>query len=158
VIRVGTLIAAFIAGVAAALLLIYVALRFAPDTIMADDMVDALTVVADAPLSKFPPGSAVYIKTDIGPVLLDKLQRKYPSLRILSYSLRPEDSGCALSQTAVPTRPCERNDFLKLEALTSQTRRTMLVAFGTSNTFGQVLLLKFWGHWRVLVVNRYYVV
>ena len=145
--RFGILIASFVAGVAAALLAIYVALRFAPDTIMADDMVDALAVAADAPLSQFTPGSAVYIKTDIGPALLDKLAPRYPSLRLLPYSLRPEESGCAPAQTV----PCQRNDFLKLEVLTAPTHRTMLVAFGTSRTFGQVLLLKFGGHWRIVV-------
>ena len=145
--RFGILIASFVAGVAAALLAIYVALRFAPDTIMADDMVDALAVAADAPLSQFTPGSAVYIKTDIGPALLDKLAPRYPSLRLLPYSLRPEESGCARSQAV----SCRRNDFLKLEVLTAPTPRTMLVAFGTSRTFGQVLLLKFGGHWRIVV-------
>jgi hypothetical protein len=145
--RFGILIASFVAGVAAALLAIYVALRFAPDTIMADDMVDALAVAADAPLSQFTPGSAVYIKTDIGPALLDKLAPRYPSLHLLLYSLRPEESGCAPSQAV----PCQRNDFLKLEVLTAPTPRTMLVAFGTSRTFGQVLLLKFGGHWRIVV-------
>jgi len=145
--RFGILIASFVAGVAAALLAIYVALRFAPDTIMADDMVDALAVAADAPLSQFTPGSAVYIKTDIGPALLEKLAPRYPSLRLLLYSLRPEESGCAPAQTV----PCQRNDFLKLEVLTAPTHRTMLVAFGTSRTFGQVLLLKFGGHWRIVV-------
>ena len=114
---------------------------------MADDMVDALAVAADAPLSQFTPGSAVYIKTDIGPALLDKLAPRYPSLRFLLYSLRPEESGCAPSQAV----PCQRNDFLKLEVLTAPTPRTMLVAFGTSRTFGQVLLLKFGGHWRIVV-------
>jgi len=145
--RFGIVIASFVAGVAAALLAIYVALRFAPDTIMADDMVDALAVAADAPLSQFTPGSAVYIKTDIGPALLEKLAPRYPSLRLLPYSLRPEESGCAPAQTV----PCQRNDFLKLEVLTAPTHRTMLVAFGTSRTFGQVLLLKFGGHWRIVV-------
>jgi len=145
--RFGILIASFVAGVAAALLAIYVALRVAPDTIMADDMVDALAVTADAPLSQFTPGSAVYIKTDIGPALLEKLAPRYPSLRLLPYSLRPEESGCAPAQTV----PCQRNDFLKLEVLTAPTHRTMLVAFGTSRTFGQVLLLKFGGHWRIVV-------
>ena len=145
--RFGILIASFVAGVAAALLAIYVALRLAPDTIMADDMVGALAVAADAPLSQFTPGSAVYIKTDIGPALLEKLAPRYPSLRLLLYSLRPEESGCAPGQTV----PCQRNDFLKLEVLTAPTHRTMLVAFGTSTTFGQVLLLKFGGHWRIVV-------
>jgi hypothetical protein len=145
--RFGIVIASFVAGVAAALLAIYVALRFAPDTIMADDMVDALAVAADAPLSQFTPGSAVYIKTDIGPALLEKLAPRYPSLRLLLYSLRPEESGCAPGQTVT----CQRNDFLKLEVLTAPTHRTMLVAFGTSSTFGQVLLLKLGGHWRIVV-------
>jgi hypothetical protein len=150
--RFGILIAAFIAGVAVALLTIYVALRFAPETVMADDMVDALAVAADAPLSRFPPGSAVYVKTDIGLALLEKLGPRYPLLRLLSYSLRPEDSGCAANQTAAA---CKRNDVLKLEVLTAPTHRTMLVATGTSNTFGQVLLFKFWGHWRIVVGSHH---
>jgi len=33
----------------------------------------------------------------------------------------------------------------------------MLVAFGTSDAFGQLLLLKFLGKWRV-IVNRSYVI
>jgi hypothetical protein len=149
--RFGILTASFVAGVAVTLLTIGIALRVAPETIMADDMMDALAVAADAPLSQFPPGSAVYVKTDIGLALLEKLGPRYPLLRLLSYSLRPEDSGCAASQTV----PCKRNDFLKLEVLTAPTHRTMLVAFGTSNTFGQLLLFKFWGHWRIVVGSHH---
>jgi len=149
--RVVTPITAFIVGVAATLLALYIALRFAPDSIMADDMVDALSVVASAPLAHFPRGSTVYIKTDLGPALLERLHSQYPSLRLLSYSLRPEDSDCTSGRSATPARPCERNDFIKLEALTAPTHRTMLVAFATFDSFGQVFLIKLWGRWRVLV-------
>jgi hypothetical protein len=151
--RFGIPVSWFVAGVAVALLAIYIALRFAPDTIMADDMVDASSVAAAAALSQFTPGSTVYIKTDIGPALLEKLTPRYPSLRLLSYSLRPEDGGCTSAQTVL----CKRNNFLKLEVLTAPTHRTMLVAFGTSNAFGQVLLFKLWGHWRIVVAS-YHVV
>ena len=139
------------AGVAATLLAICIALRFAPGTIMADDMVDAVSVVASGPLAHFPGGSTVYIKTDLGPALLDRLQPQYPSLKLLSYSLRPEDGDCTSGQSVPPARLCERNDFIRLEVLTSPTHRTMLVAFATFDTFGQVFLVKLWGHWRVLV-------
>src|SRR5256886_10716928 len=92
--RVRALLGAFIAGGAVVLLGLYVALRTAPGVIMADDMVDAMVVVADAPLSRFPRGSVVYLKSSVGPGLLEKLQPKYPSLQLMSYPARPEDNGC----------------------------------------------------------------
>ena len=141
-IRVGFLVGAFSAGVIAAAVALYVALCTAPGVIMADDMVDALVVVSDAPLSGFSRGSVVYVKSSVGPLLFEKLQPKYPALTLKSYSERPESA---------------RADFVKLEVLSSPTNGTMLVAVGTSNAFGQLLLLKFLGKWRV-IVDRSYVV
>lgn len=155
--RASTLVGTFIAGSAAALLALYVALRTAPGVIMIDDMVDAMAVVADAPLSRFPRGSVVYVKSSVGPVLLERLQPKYPSLKLTSYSARPEDNGCKVERNSLATAPCERDDFVKLEVLSSLTSGSMLVAVGTSNTFGQLLLLKLFGKWRV-IVDRSYVV
>ena len=149
--RVGVLIGTFVAGVAAALLALYAALRAAPGIVEADDAVDALAAVADPSLARFPNGSVVYVKALAGPGLFEKLQAKHPSLRFKSFSERPEDNGCKPNGNLIATAPCERNDFVKLEVLSAPTPKTMLVAFGTSNTFGQVLLLKFWGRWRVLV-------
>jgi hypothetical protein len=153
--RAPVLIAAFVAGAAAALLALYVALSTAPGVIMADDMVAALTVVADGSLSRFPGDSVVYVKSPIGAALIDKLQATHPSLKLMSFSARPEDNGCLANGSSIPGVPCQRDDFIKLEALSSPTQRTMLVAFGTSRTFGQVLLLKFWGRWRVLLSRSY---
>jgi len=157
VVRAAVPIGAFVAGIAIALLALYVALRTAPGVIMADDMVDALTVVANDSLSNFSKGSVVYVKSSVGPALLEKLQATHPWLRLISYSERPADNGCAPGGNLIPTAPCERNDFLKLEVLSAPTRGTMLVAVGTSNTFGQVLLLKLLGRWRVLVKRSYVV-
>lgn len=155
-IRVWILVSTFIAGVAAAVLALYVALCTAPGVIMADDMVDVLVVVADAPLSRFPPGSVVYVKSSVGPPLFERLQPKYPSLKLMSYSARPKDDDCRPDRSA-PVAPCERADFVKLEVLSAPTRGTMLAAVGTSNTFGQSLLLKFLGRWRVIVARSYVV-
>jgi hypothetical protein len=155
--RAAVPISAFIAGAAAALLALYVALLTAPGVIMADDMVEAVTVVANGSLSHFPKGSVVYIKSSVGTTLLEKLQAAHPSLRLMSFSERPADNGCAGSGSSTPRPPCERDDFLKLEVLSAPTRGTMLVAVGTSNTFGQVLLLRFMGRWRVLLKRSYVV-
>src|SRR2546421_12762247 len=130
--RVRALIGAFIAGGAVALLGLYVALRTAPGVIMAADMVDAMVVVADAPLSRFPRGSGVYLKSSVGPMLLERLQPKYPSLKLMSYSARPEDTGCRAGRRSSAPTPCERDDFVKLEVLSSPTRRTMWAALRTS--------------------------
>jgi hypothetical protein len=148
-------ISTFVAGIATALLALYVALSTAPGVIMADDMVDALAVVANSWLSQFPKGSVVYVKSSGGPMLLERLHATYPSLRLLSFSERPADESCTASGDSTHTAHCERNDFLKLEVLSAPTRGTMLVAVGTSNAFGQILLLRFFGRWRVLVTRSY---
>jgi hypothetical protein len=140
--RVGVLVGVFIAGAVAAVMALYLALCTAPGVIMADDIVDALVVVANRSLSRFPRGTVVYVKSSVGPLLFEKLQPKYPALTLKSYSERPEGP---------------RDDFIKLEVLSSPTRGTMLVAFGTSDAFGQLLLLKFLGKWRV-IVDRSYVI
>lgn len=156
-VRVRVLIAAFGAGAATVLLGLYVGLRTAPGVIMVNDMTAVLVVVADSTLPRFPSGSAVYVKSSIGPILLEKLQPKYPALRLMPFSERPEDEGCAATRDSTPVVRCERDNFVKLEVLSSPTYGTMLVAVGTSKTFGQLLLFKFWGRWRVLV-NRSYAV
>ena len=102
-------------------------------------------------------GAWILGRNMFGPVLLEKLQPKYPSLRLMSYSARPEDNGCKADRSSLATTPCERDDFVKLEVLSSPTRGTMLVAVGTSTRFGQLLLLKLLGRWRV-IVDRSYVV
>jgi hypothetical protein len=157
VVRAAVPIGAFVAGVATALLTLYVALRTAPGVIMADDMVDALTAVANDSLANFSQGSVVYVRSSVGPTLLERLQATHPSLRLISYSERPADDGCAPGGNSIAMSPCERNDFLKLEVLSAPTRGTMLVAVGTANTFGQVFLLKLLGRWRVLVKRSYVV-
>ena len=156
-VRAGVLIGVFVAGVATTLLGLYVALRAAPGVIMADDMADALTVAADLSLSRFQGGSVVYVKSELGATLLERLQSNHRSLKLTLFSSRPDDTGCAPTADSTPLVPCERDDFLKLEVLSAITPRTMLIAVGTSRTFGQVLLLRFWGRWRVLV-NRTYVI
>ena len=149
--RAGVLIGTFVAGVATALLALYVALCTAPGIVEANDVADALAVVAGPSLARFRTGSVVYVKALAGPDLFGKLQSTHPSLRFKSFSERPEDKGCESTGDSVPMAPCERDDFVKLEVLVAPTPRTMLVAFGTSNTYGQVLLVKLWGRWRMLV-------
>jgi hypothetical protein len=156
-VRAAVPISAFFAGVAAALLALYVALLTAPGVIMADDMLEAVAVVANSSLSHFPMNSVVYIKSSVGTSLLEKLQPTHPSLRLMSFSARPADNGCGGGGDSTSMPRCERDDFLKLEVLSAPTRGTMLVAVGTSNTFGQVLLLRFLGRWRVLVKRSYVV-
>jgi hypothetical protein len=153
-VRVGVLVGAFIAGAVAAAMALYVALYTASGVIMADDMVDALVIVSDRSLSRFPRGSVVYVKSSVSPLLLEKLQPKYPALTLKSYSERPEDDDCKADRGG-PVAPCARADFVKLEVLSAPTLGTMLVAVGTSNTFGQALLLKLLGRWRVIVERSY---
>jgi len=155
--RVVVLISVFVAGIATGLLGLYVALKAAPGVILAEDMIDALAVVADRALPRFPNGSVVYVKSSLGPVLLQKLQATHSSLKLMSFSERPQEDACTMGGNATPSAPCAQDDFVKLEVLSSPTQRTMLVAVGTSSTFGQVLLVKIWGRWRVLV-NRSYTV
>ena len=118
------------------LLVLCLMFRTAPGVIMADDMVQALAVAADRPLSQFPRGSVVYVKSSVGPLLIETLRPRHPSLDLRLYSERPED---ACTERGTPASPCERNernDFLKLELLSSPTRGTLLVAVGSATAFG----------------------
>jgi len=145
---------AFLAGGAAALIALAVAFRAAPGVILADDMVSALVAAAERPLRQFPRGAVVYVKSAVGPVLLDTLRPRYPTLSLRPYGERPADD-CAARDP--PSAPCERDDFLKLEVLSAPTRATLLVAVGTSRTFGQVVVVSVLGQWRVLI-ERWYAV
>jgi hypothetical protein len=142
----------FVAGIAAALLALGVAFRVTPGIIMADDMAGALVAAAAQPLSRFPRGSVIYVKSSLGPVLLDNLAVRHPALRLRPYAERPPDD-CA--ERDPPAHPCERDDFVKLEVLSSPTSGTLLVAVGTSRAFGQSLLIKVLGQWHVLVGRSY---
>jgi len=152
--RVRLALIAFLAGVVVALLALGLAFRTAPGVILADDMVSALVAAAEQPLRRFPRGSDVYVKSAVGPMLLDSLRPRYPALNLRPYAERPADN-CA--ERDPPGTPCERDDFLKLEVLSAPTRGTLLVAVGTSRTFGQALLVSILGHWRVLI-ERWYTV
>ena len=134
------------------LLALGVAWRAAPGVLMADDMTEALEVVAATPLAAFPRGSVVYLKSALGPVLLERLRPRYPSLTLRSYSERPAEACAGHDAPAVP---CEPDDFVKLEVLSAPTRGTLLVAVGTARAYGQVLLVRFLGSWRVLLQRSY---
>ena len=152
--RVGPVVLAFLAGGASALIALGVAFRAAPGVILADDMVSALVAAAERPLLRFPRGATVYVKSAVGPVLLETLRPRYPALVLRPYAARPADD-CPASDR--PGTSCERDDFLKLEVLSAPTRGTLLVAVGTSRTYGEVLLVSVLGHWRVLI-GRWYAV
>ena len=152
--RIRLAVIAFLAGGATALLALGVAFRTAPGVILADDMVGALVAAAERPLLRFPRGAVVYVKSAVGPLLLETLSPRYPALSLRPYVERPADS-CA--ERDPPGTPCERDDYLMLEVLSAPTRGTLLVAVGTSRTFGQVLLVSVLGHWRVLS-ERWYAV
>jgi hypothetical protein len=152
--RAGIVVGAFAAGAAIAMLGLYAALRLAPGVIMADDMRDALVVVADRAVSRFPTGSVVYVKAAAGPAVLERLQPRHPSLTLRPFSERPED-GCDAAPGATPASLCGRDDFLKLEVLSAPAAGSMLIAVATQGTVGQALLIKFWGRWRVLVDRSY---
>jgi hypothetical protein len=148
--RAAILVGAFAAGAATAMLGLYAALRLAPGVIMADDMRDALVVVADPALARFPNGSVVYVKAAAGPALLERLQPRHPALTLRPFSERPQD-GCDAAPGATAASSCSRDDFLKLEVLSAPAAGSMLIALATERTVGQALLIKFWGRWRVLV-------
>ena len=145
---------AFVAGAASVLVALAAAFHMAPGVILADDMVSAMVAAAERPLLRFPRGAVVYVKSAVGPALIETLGTRYPSLSLRPYEERPPDS-CA--DRDPPSVPCERDDFVKLEVLSAPTRGTLLVAVGTSRTFGQVLLVSVLGHWRVLI-ERWYAV
>jgi hypothetical protein len=145
---------AFVAGAATLWMALGVAFRTAPGVILADDMVSALVAAAERPLLRFPRGAVVYVKSAVGPVLLDTLRSRHPSLSLRPYAQRPPDD-CA--DRDPPSAPCERDDFIKLEVLSAPTRGTLLVAIGTARTFGQVILVSAFGRWRVLN-ERWYAV
>jgi len=145
-------VGAFTAGAASTLLVLYLMFRAAPGVIMADDMVGALAVAADRSLSQFPRGSVVYVKSTVGAMLLDTLRLQHPTLTLRPYSERPADL-CAGQDARFSD--CERDDFLKLEVLSSPTRGTLLIALGTSRVFGQMILINVLGRWRVLAERTY---
>ena len=152
--RLAVALIAFVAGGTAALIVLCVAFRAAPGVIMADDMVNALAAAADRPLRRFPRGGVVYVKSAVGPTLLETLRPRYPFLGLRPYAERPDDD---CTESGRPGASCERDDFLKLEVLSAPTHGTLLVAVGTARTFGQVLLVSVFGHWRVLI-ERWYAV
>ena len=149
------MVSAFAAGAASALLVLYLMFRTAPGVIMADDMVHALAVAAERPLAQFQRGSIVYVKSSLGPLLIETLRPRYPWLNLRPYSERPEETCAERGSPAPHCGRDERNDFLKLELLSSTTRGTLLVAVGTASAYGQVLLVSVFGQWRVLAERWY---
>jgi hypothetical protein len=150
--RASTATLAFAAGMATELLALSLMFHTAPGVILADDMLPALSVAADRPLKHFPPGSLVYVKSALGPMFLQTLRLRHPSLTLRPYSERTEET-CADGDR--PLSSCERDDYLKLEVLSSPTRGSLLIAMGTSRAFGQMLLINLLGHWCVLMERTY---
>lgn len=151
--RAAILASAFAAGAATAVLGLYAALRLAPGLVTAEDMRDALVVAADSALTGFHSGAVVYVKTAGGPAVLEALQGRHPSLRLKPFSERPEED-CVRAPDA-SAASCARDDFLKLEVLAAPAARSLLIALASQGRFGQVLLVKFWGRWRILVERSY---
>src|SRR5215470_15243944 len=149
--RVSIATIAFAAGMATVLLALSLLFHTAPGVILADDMLPALSVAADRPLKHFPSGSLVYVKSALGPMFLQALRTRHPSLTLRPYAERAEQS-CADRD---PARPCERDDYLKLEVLSAPTRGSLLIAMGASKDFGQLLLINLLGHWCVLMERTY---
>jgi hypothetical protein len=150
--RVSTAIVAFAAGMATVLLALSLMFHTAPGVILADDVLPALSVAAERPLKHFPPGSLVYVKSALGPMFLEALRSGHPSLTLRPFSERTEQT-CADRDPALSS--CERDDYLKLEVLSSPTRGSLLIAMGTSKAFGQMLLINLLGHWCVLMERTY---
>jgi len=150
--RASTATIAFAAGMATVLLALSLMFHTTPGVILADDMLPALSVAADRPLKHFPPGSRVYVKSALGPMFLEALRSRYPSLTLRPYSERTE-RPCADGDPALSS--CERDDYLKLEVLSAPTRGSLLIAMGTSKAFGQMLLIHLLGHWCVLMERTY---
>jgi hypothetical protein len=142
---------AFVGGAVTALLVVYLSLRAGPEMIVADDAVNALVVAASSHLAGFRSGEVVYVKSSYGTDLIEKIRSLYPSLRLLPYSARPLDNGCRASSNFQRLAPCERNDFLIIDALSSPTTLTMLVGFSIYNGGGQLLLFNFGGRWRIVI-------
>jgi len=88
--RASTATIAFAAGMATVLLALSLMFHTTPGVILADDMLPALSVAADRPLKHFPPGSRVYVKSALGPMFLEALRSRYPSLTLRPYSERTE--------------------------------------------------------------------
>jgi hypothetical protein len=150
--RATTATIAFAAGMATVLLALSLMFHTAPGVILADDMVPALSVAADRPLQHFAPGSVIYVKSALGPMFLQALRSRHPSLTLRPYSERTE-YACADRDPALSS--CERDDYLKLEVLSAPTRGSLLIAMGTSKAFGQTILIDVLGHWCVLMERTY---
>jgi hypothetical protein len=99
--RIGLAVIAFLAGGATALIALGVAFRTAPGVILADDMVSALVAAAERPLRRFPRGATVYVKSAVGPVLLETLRPRYPALSLRPYAARPAETRRALPASAM---------------------------------------------------------
>ncbi len=158
--RLGVLIGTFIAGVAAALLALYLWLETPHEMVAVDpnDIADALALVVRPSLSRFSAGAVIYVKSGLGPVLTLKLQHDYPTLEFRPWASRPEDLGCkSYAPHALAVSPCERNDFIKTEVLPfpSLPTRALAVSTQTYNTDGQYVLFKVLGCWRVILERTF---
>jgi hypothetical protein len=152
--RAPVLIGVFIAGAATALVALYAALRFAPFGISASDADSALTIALRSRLQSFPAGSVVYLK---GPAAVPHdLQLEYPTLRLVPWDTRPEDHGCDARPGILVIAPCLRNDFVSAELMSFPVAYTAIVSVTTSNSGGQLILIKLGARWHVLI-DHYFV-
>ena len=93
----------------------------------------------------------MYVKSPYGITLINKIRSANSSLQLLPYSDRPPDDGCKGNGNLQPLAPCERNDFLVIDALSRPTTRTILVGFSNFSGSGQLLLFNLGGRWRIVV-------
>jgi hypothetical protein len=139
--------------VASALFAVYLALRLAPFEVSANDIDDALAMATTRPLSRFSAESVVYLKAS--PTLVPKLQREHPAIRLMPWTARPDDHGCDAKPGTVVMAPCLRADFVSAEIVSFPTSQTAIAAVGTSNSGGQLILLKIGGHWHIVIDHSY---
>jgi hypothetical protein len=129
-----------------------------PDFVGDEDAVSALTVAVSSQLEMTSPEArrVLYVSSFYEDRLVEVLARDYPTFAILPSRNRPKDTGCkASSPEAIVMGPCGRDDYISVELKAFPLWRTALVGIGTFNSGSELLLVKFFGEWRVISSTTY---
>jgi hypothetical protein len=151
--RTRHLVLAYIAGAVTVVVLLLLAVWAAPEAIDSHDVDLVLAAALVEPLNAFQAAGrkVIYVKSNMSTDTLATIATRYASPKLLPWAQRPKDHGCTTNDpNLIVMAPCERDDFVSAQVLSFPVWRTAVVSVGTSNTAGQLILLKFAGRWRVV--------
>lgn len=146
------IILAVVAGLLMAVGLLVWAFSARPFGLNHDDVIEVSLVAVERTVDpELVEGSGpLYVRSEVGEPLLERLKSKYPRAQVRDWKERPPDHGCESDDSYVISMPCARPDFVSVAYPTNVLWRTVLITAGTFSGGCEFLLFEGIDRWWIL--------